>query len=106
MPKTLLGKWALGLIVAMPVFLFAGVWFTELLNTLVPTGDAVLEDVAGRSALSLTMLIAGIVSGISAFITGLIAIRRQKERAPSVYAATVIGALFMLLLIAEILFLE
>jgi hypothetical protein len=45
-----------------------------------------------RPALALTML-AGMVTGISAFITGLLAIVRQKENAILVYISTTIGAL-------------
>jgi len=103
MPKTQLGKWSLGLIAAMPVLFFIGMSFTNLLYESVPAGNSILEDIAGRPALAITML-AGNVSGISAFITGLIAIIRQKERALLVFVATVIGALLILFLIGEILF--
>jgi flagellar biosynthesis protein FliQ len=54
-------------------------------------------------ALALT-LIAAMVSGISALITGLIAVTRQKERSPLVYIAIIIGALLMLFLAGEVLF--
>lgn len=103
MPKTTLGKWSLGLIAAMPVLFFIGTSFTSLLYESVPAGDTILEDIAGRPALALTVL-AGTVAGISAFITGLIAIIRQKERALLVYIATIIGTLLMLFLIGEVLF--
>ena len=103
MPKTQLGRWSLGLIVAMPVLFFIGMSFTNLLYESVPAGNSILEDIAGRPALAIMML-AGNVSGISAFITGLTAIIRQKERAPLVFAASVIGALLILFLIGEILF--
>jgi hypothetical protein len=103
MPKTQSGKWSLGLIAAMPVLFFIGMSFTNLLYESVPAGNSILEDIARRPALALTML-AGNVSGISAFITGLIAIIRQKERALLVFVATVIGALLILFLIGEILF--
>jgi hypothetical protein len=62
-----------------------------------------LEDIAGRPVLALMML-AGMVSGISAFITGLMAIIRQKEHASLVYAATMIGALLILFLLGEFIF--
>lgn len=101
MPKTRLGKWSLGLIAAMPVLLFVGMSFTDLLYESVPAGNSILEDIAGRPALALTML-AGFASGISAFITGLTAIIRQKERAPLVFVATIVGALLILFLIGEV----
>ncbi len=101
MPKTKLGKWSLGLIAAMPVLFFIGASSTNLLYATVPAGNSILEDIAGRPVLALAML-AGMVSGISAFITGLIAIVRQKERAPLVYIAVAIGALLIFFLVGEV----
>jgi hypothetical protein len=49
-------------------------------------------------------MLVGMVAGISAFIVGLIAIIRQKERALLVYVATSIGMLLILFLIGEVLF--
>lgn len=103
MSKTTLGKWSLGLIAAMPVLFLIGSLSTNLLYQSVPAGNTIGEDIAARPVLALTMF-AGIVSGISAFITGLIAIIRQKERAPLVYVATIIGILLLLFLTGEVLF--
>jgi hypothetical protein len=103
MPKTALGRWSLGLIAAMPVMFFIGASFTNLLYKSVPAGNTILEDIAGRPALALAMLV-GMVSGISAFITGLVAITRQKERTPLVYITTIIGSLLILFLLGEFLF--
>ena len=102
-PKTKLGKWSLGLIAAMPTLLFIGTSFTNTLYKSVPAGSTILEDIARRPALALTMLV-GMVAGISAFIVGLTAIIRQKERALLVYVATSIGMLLILFLIGEVLF--
>ena len=87
----------------MPVLLFIGQSLLNLLYKSVPAGNTILEDIAERPALALTML-AGMVSGILAFITGLIAIVKQKERALFVYAAIIIGALLIIFLLGEILF--
>jgi flagellar biosynthesis protein FliQ len=103
MPKTILGKWSLGLIAAMPLLFFTGSSFANSLYKSVPAGNTILEDIADRPALALT-LIAAMVSGISALITGLIAVTRQKERSPLVYIAIIIGALLMLFLAGEVLF--
>lgn len=103
MPKTTLGKWSVGLIAIMPVLFFIGGSFANLLYTSVPAGNSIAEDIVGRPALAITML-AGIVSGILSFITGLIAIKRQKEHAFLVYGATLIGLLLLLFLIGEVLF--
>ena len=101
-PKTTLGKWSLGLAAAMPVLFFIGMSFTTLLYKSVPAGGTILKDITVRPALTLTML-AGMGSGISAFVIGLIAIIRQKERAALVYGATLIGALLIIFLLGEFL---
>jgi hypothetical protein len=103
MPKTVLGKWSLGLIIAMPILFVIGTSFTNSLYKSVPAGDTILADIANRPALALSML-AGFASGISAFITGLTAIIKQKERALLVYLSTLMGALLILFLVAEISF--
>lgn len=102
-PKTILGKWSVGLIVAMPILFIIGTSFTDTLYRSVPAGRTILADIAARPALALTML-AGMAAGISAFMTGLVAIIRQKENALLVYVSTVFGALFVLYLAAEIVF--
>jgi len=101
LPKTKLGWWSLGLATTIPVLFFIGMSFTNLLYKSVPAGDTILKDIAVRPALALTML-AGMVSGISAFIIGLIATIRQKERALLVYGATLIGALLIIFLLGEL----
>ena len=103
LPKFKLGWWSLGLAAAMPVLFFIGMSFTNLLYKSVPAGGTILEDIVERPALALTM-IAGMVSGVSAFIIGLIAIIRQKERALLVYCATLIGALLIIFLFGELIF--
>lgn len=102
-PKTTVGKWSVGLIVAMPILFAIGSSFTNSLYESVPAGETILADIGARPALALTML-AGMAAGISAFIVGLLAIVRQKENALLVYVSTVIGALFILFLAGEIAF--
>lgn len=102
LPKTIFGRWSLGLILAMPVLFFIGMSFSTLLYKSVPAGGTILKDIAVRPALALTML-AGMVSGILAFVIGLIAVIRQKERALLVYGATLVGALPILFLLGELL---
>jgi hypothetical protein len=102
-PKTILGKWSIGLIVAMPILFTIGSSFTNSLYQSIPAGETILADIAARPALAFTML-AGMIAGISAFITGLLAIIRRKENALLVYVSTVIGGLFMVFLSGEIVF--
>ena len=102
-PKTKLGKWSVGLIVAMPILFVIGTSFTNSLYRSTLAGDTILADIASRPALALTML-AGMIAGISAFITGLVAISMQREKAILTYVSTAIGALLVVFLIGEIIF--
>jgi len=102
-PKTTLGQWSVGLIIAMPILFLIGSSFTNSLYKSVPAGDTILADIAARPALALTML-TGMVAGITAFITGLLAIIRQKERVLMVFVSCTIGALLVLFLAGEVLF--
>jgi len=103
MPMTALGKWSVGLIVLMPFLFMLGSSFTNSLYPSVPAGDTILADIGARPALALSML-AGMAAGISAFITGILAIIRQKDYALLVFASSAIGALLVLFLAAEISF--
>lgn len=103
LPKTKLGKWSVGLVVAMPILFRIGSSFTDTLYKSVPAGNTIPIDIIQRPALALTM-IAGMACGVSAFVTGLVAIVRKKERAFLVCVSTLIGALFTLFLSAEIIF--
>jgi hypothetical protein len=100
LPKNPLGWWSLGLAIVMPALFFVGSSFTSTLYQSIPSGDTMLADIAARPALALTML-AGMAAGISAFITGLVAIIRHKEKALLVYLSTVIGALLIIFLSGE-----
>jgi len=102
-PKTTLGIWSVGLIIAMPILFIIGTSFTNTLYESVPAGQTIMDDIAGRPALALTML-AGMVAGISAFIIGFLAIIRKKENTLLVYISTVLGALLVLFLAGEIIF--
>ena len=102
-PKSTLGKWSIGLIIAMPILLAIGSSLAHSLYQSVPAGDTILADVAARPALALTML-AGMAAGVSAFILGLLAFVRQKEKSAMVVVSTVIGALFVLFLAGELVF--
>jgi hypothetical protein len=102
-PKSHLGKWSLGLIIAMPLLLIIGLSLTNSIYGSVPAGDTILADISARPALALTML-AGMLAGILAFVTGLLAIARKKERAVLVYLSSLIGALLLIFLSAEFLF--
>lgn len=101
LPVTAVGKWSVGLILAMPLLFFFGAAFARWLYPSVPAGDTILSDIAVRPALALTML-AGMASGIAAFITAFVAVL-EKERALLVYAAGLIGAFLIFFLAGELL---
>ena len=103
LPKTILGKWSIWLIIAMFTLMILGMSLTDTLYESVSSGDTILQDIAKRPALALSML-AGMAVGITAFIVGLIAILKKKDRAILVFVATVIGALLILFLIGEVLY--
>lgn len=105
LPKTTPGKWSIGLIVAMPLLFITGTLFFNTIYQSVPSGNTFLEDIVTRPGLALSML-AAMGCGISAFITGLLAITRQKERAILVYISCGIGALVIAVMATVILFPE
>jgi hypothetical protein len=102
MPKTSLGKWSLALLIAMPLLILISTSFANTLYESIPAGGTILADIVSRPALALTAL-AGMLAGVLAFITGLLAIIRQKERAILAYIVTVIGGILTVFIIAEFL---
>lgn len=103
LPRTTLGVWTVGLVVAVPILFVIGSSSLSFLYDSVPAGRTILADVAVRPLLALPML-AGMVSGISAFIVGLLAIFKHRENALLVYVSTAIGGLLMLFLVGELAF--
>jgi hypothetical protein len=103
LPKTALGNWSVGLILAMLLLFIIGTSLTNTYYQSVPAGGSILADIAARPALALAML-AGLATGIMAFILGLLAIIRNKENTLLVYISTLIGALLVVFLAGEIWF--
>ena len=101
-PRNKLGRWSVELIAVMPILFVIGSSFSSSLYESVSAGGTILADIAARPFLALTML-AGMAAGISGFITGLLAITKQKEKALLVYISTVIGGL-TLYLVADLAF--
>jgi len=102
-PGDSLGRWSVGLVAVMPILFFIGSTFLSSLYESVPAGRTILADITARPFLALAML-SGMASGISGFITGLLAIVKQKDKTFLVYISTVIGGLLTLYLIAELAF--
>ena len=96
------GKWSIGLIIAMPILFLIGTTSMSILYPAIPAGNSILEDLAARPALAISML-AGMAAGIAAFFTGFVGITKQHDRSVFVYLSTIIGALLLLFLLGEII---
>ncbi len=101
-PKTILGKWSIVLIVAIPVFFYIGMSFVGFYES-VPAGKTIARDIVVRPGVALPML-AGFVSGITAFFVGIIGITRKKDYSILIFLSTAVGFLVLLWCLAEILF--
>lgn len=95
MPKTTLGKWSVGLIILFFVLLGAG----RIVATVTGGGGETFFD---NLPLGLTMLSAGL-AGVAAFVVGLIAVIKQRERSALVYVAMVIGFIVIAFALGEFL---
>ena len=103
MVKTNLGKWSVGLILVMLVLFFVGTSLADTIYESVTAGGTVIADIIARPALAISMLV-GFGAGISALVTGLISIIKQKERGVLVYISTLAGAALTVFLILEFIF--
>lgn len=103
LPKTKLGGWSVALIIITPVLLRIGMLLAHTIYKLVPAGETILKDIVQRPALALTML-SGMTTGVLAFMVGLTSIIKRREKGILVYLSTLLGMLFSLFLVAEILF--
>lgn len=95
MPKTKLGKWSVGLIVAFFVLLLVG----RLVAVATGGGGETFFD---NLPLATTMLAAE-VSAAAAFFVGLIAVIKQRERSVLVFLAMVLGFLLLGFVLGEFL---
>ncbi|MEJ2487617.1 MAG: hypothetical protein P8Y68_18000 [Anaerolineales bacterium] len=102
MPRTNLGKWSFWLILVMFLLFVSGSYLPSTLYDSVQGGRTLLEDIGARPILAVAML-AGFGAGISAMVTGLVAIIKHKERTALVYGSTLFGVLMTFILFAEFL---
>lgn len=86
----------------MPILFALGMHILTSFYESVPSGDTILEDIKGRPLLALTMLLGNLL-GILSFVVGLLAIVRKKERSVIVYISTILGGLFTIFVISQIL---
>ena len=101
LPKTQLGKRAVGLVVLWPLLTISGSVLAEGLYAGVPAGDGLVDDLRARPALAVAMLI-GIASGLASVPNSLIAIVKNGERSVLVFISALLGLLLVALLIGEL----
>ena len=94
-PKTQLGKWSVGL--TMFFLLLITAFFTFMLLGLVTFDEGHWWDLTVGIAVPLI---------ISAFITGIIAVRKNKDRSVLVYLSIFIGSCAILFLLLHSLFIN
>jgi hypothetical protein len=94
MPKTILGKWSIALFGSFIILLATGM-------ILAASGQNGGETIFDNLALGIPMLGAGATAS-AAFIVGLIAIIKLRERSVLVYISTLIGFLVLIFTLGEL----
>lgn len=94
-PKTSLGKWSVGSIIAFFVLL-------GLLFLFITSGEKGGDTFFSNLKLAIPGLFAGI-SGVATFFIGLTSIIKSKERSIFVFLATIIGFFIVMFVLGEIL---
>lgn len=105
MPGTGLARWSVGLIVVMPILFVIGLSSSSSLYESVTAGHTLLADIAVRPLVTIPML-AGMTAGVASFITGLLAIIKQKDKAILVFVSTTIGGIVLFFLVSLLVFPE
>ncbi len=95
-PKTVLGKWSVGLLVAF-ILLFA------LFQDLVASGQRGGAGFFDKLVLAIPGILMA-VCGIAAFLAGFTSIVNNKERALTVFLASLLGLLVLVFVLGEIFF--
>jgi hypothetical protein len=93
LPQTTPGKWSAGLAAGLIVFFL-------IARLIVASGQQGGETFFDNLAISIPMALAGLC-GVAAFIVGLTAIIRHKERSILVFIATLIGLFVLIFIIGE-----
>ena len=95
LPKTKLGKWSVGFIVA---FFSLFTIFNTIVRIQGSRDDQTFFD---NPVLSIPILLAGL-AGISAFLTGIVSIFKSKECSIIVFVATTFGLFILFFVLGEI----
>ncbi len=98
LPKTSLGRWSVGLATA---FILLRVLFQTFFAG---GGRNPVPNPSPPSPVIPIAVVAGYVSGIAAFVTGLISIIKSKERSILVFLLVSVGFFVLIFLLGEFLF--
>ena len=91
-----MGRWSIGLTASL-------LFFFVLFQLLVASGQRGGDTFFSNLVLTIPILLAGI-SGVSAFLSGIIGIIKRKEQSVFVFLATTIGFFVLIFCLGEVLF--
>lgn len=90
MPKSLLGKYALGLLIIFILCLFA---ITIGVNSKITPRGSIQARIIGVSML---------ITGLGTFITGLISLIKYKDQTPAIILTIIFGIIAVLIIVMEV----
>jgi hypothetical protein len=96
LPKTTLGKWSLGIILA-------GILFYVLFFMVVRFGYRGGDTFGVKDVALASPMILAVVSAISSMVVGIISIIKSRERSILIFLATVVGLFAFMLVVGEFL---
>ena len=91
MPKTLLGKYAIGLLI---IFLLCLITIIIGVNSGITPRGSILARMIGVSML---------ITGLATFITGLISLKKYEDRSPAIIVTIIFGAIAVLIIVMEVI---
>ncbi len=103
LPGTRLGALSVILIVTMPILILVGSVVRSTVYDSVPAGDSILDDIATRPGVAVTMLLA-LGCGLAAGVVGVLSIVRHAERSLLALLSVACSGLLLLFLMAEVVF--
>jgi hypothetical protein len=97
LPKTTLGKWSLGIILA-------GILFIVLFFVVVRLGYRGGDTFGVRDIAPASPMILSVFSAISSMVVGIISIIKSRERSILIFLSTAVGLFALILVVGEFAF--
>jgi len=91
MPKSLLGKYAIGLLI---IFLLC------LITTIIGVNSGITPR---GSIQARTIGVSMLITGLATFITGLISLTKYEDRSPAIILTIIFGAIAVLIIVMEVI---